>query len=67
MQTDEAAVEVGRLLGCHAAAHLAALWLYDGDWRPLCPPLDRDDINRLVMALSVIAAELHRREVSDDR
>ena len=67
MQTDEAAVEVGRLLWCCAAAHPDALRLYDGDWRPLCPPLYRDDIHRLVMALSVIAAELHRREVSDDR
>lgn len=66
MKVDDAAVEVGRLLGCYAAAHSDALRLYDSDWRRLCPPLDRDDISRLVMALSVIAAELHRREVSDD-
>ena len=66
MKADEAAVEVGRLLGCHAAAHSDALRLYDGYWRRLCDPLDRDDIHRLVMALSVIAAELHRLEVSDD-
>jgi hypothetical protein len=66
MRADEAEVEIGRLLGCHAAAHSGVLRLDDGaGW--LCQPLDRDDINRLVMALSVIAAELHRREVSDDR
>ena len=66
MKADEAEVEVGWLLNCYAVARGDSLTLYDHDWRRLRAPLDRDDIHRLVMALSVIAAELHRLEVSDD-